>query len=104
MHDRIKLSAVHMAAALAGMAALGGATGASGAENTAAALLDPAYLARNVCGPIPQRRTELFKPGFQLAAGEVGGGAAAAGHGPRLYTNLGSMTFPITTRSPETQR
>lgn len=106
MHDRIKLSTAPLAAALAGMTALSGATGAFGAENAtaAAALLDPAYLARNVCGPIPQRRTEVFKPGFQLAASETGVVAAAAGQGPPLYGNLGSMTFPITTRSPETQR
>jgi predicted Zn-dependent protease len=79
------------------------ATGAAERAGGAAQLLDPAYMARNICGPIPQRRTELYKPGYQLAAAQAGA-AATASRGPRLYDNLGTLSYRITTRSPDAQR
>ena len=74
---------------LAGAAAFG-ATPVPAAEAPGAAqLLDPAYLVANICAPIPARRTELYKPGYQLAAAQAGSTAAAAAErGPVLYDNL----------------
>jgi tetratricopeptide (TPR) repeat protein len=92
-----------LAVTAAATAALGTAAARAGADDPAASLLDPAYVARSVCGPTPQRRTEVFKPGFQLAAGGSGT-AAPAEAGPRLRDDLGSLTFPVTTADPEAQR
>jgi tetratricopeptide (TPR) repeat protein len=96
--------AARLGAGMAGVLALGQVV-AGGAEQPsgAAQLLDPAYLARNVCGPVPQRRTELYKPGYQLATARAGA-AAAQDTGPRLYDDLGRLSYPVTTRSQEAQR
>lgn len=81
---------------------LGAAEVPAAAAGGAADLLDPAYVARQVCGPIPTQRTELYKPGFQMAA--AAGGAAAGGEtGPPLYDTLGRLTYPVSTRSADAQ-
>jgi tetratricopeptide (TPR) repeat protein len=71
-----------------------------------AELLDPAAVARHVCGPMPKRRTEGFKPGFQLATAQDAALAAAKApaSAPPLFGNLGSMSWPVTTRSETAQR
>ena len=81
---------------------LGAAEVPAAAAGGATDLLDPAYVARQVCGPIPTQRTELYKPGFQMAAA-AGGAAAGAKSGPPLYDTLGQLTYPISTRSAEAQ-
>lgn len=96
-------SAVRLGTALAGIAMLAGPGLAAGPED-AAKLLDPAYMAKNICGPVPKRRTELYKPGFQLAVAQAAAPQAAADEGPRLYDNLGTLSWPVTTRSPDAQR
>jgi tetratricopeptide (TPR) repeat protein len=102
MLTRTGVRAALLGSALAGAATLHAA--ASWAETPASGgqLLDPAYLAKNICGPIPQRRTELYKPGYQLAAAR--NDPAAAAPAPRLLDDLGTLTFPVSTRSPEAQR
>ena len=71
-----------------------------------AELLDPAAVARHVCGPTSKRRTEGFKPGFQLATAQDAALAAAKvpASAPPLFDNLGSMSWPVTTRSETAQR
>jgi tetratricopeptide (TPR) repeat protein len=93
-----------------GGAATFGATPVPAAEAPGAAqLLDPAYMAANICAPIPTRRTELYKPGYQLAAAQAGAAAAAAAaeaadRGPVLHDNLGTLSYAVATRAPEAQR
>ncbi len=92
--------------ALAGsaMAPAGGADARS--PGGIAELLDPAAVARHVCGPMPKRRTEGFKPGFQLATAQDAAlaEAKAPASAPPLFDNLGSLTWPVTTRSETAQR
>lgn len=92
-----------LGSALAGVALLGADPSRAGAPAAASALLDPAYVAQSVCGPIPQRRTELYKPGFQLTVQQAAGAPARAAE-PRLRDDLGTLSFPVTTRAPEAQR
>lgn len=92
-----------LGSALAGVALLGADPSRAGAPAAASALLDPAYVAQSVCGPIPQRRTELYKPGFQLAVQQAAGVPARAAE-PRLRDDLGTLSYPVTTRAPEAQR
>jgi tetratricopeptide (TPR) repeat protein len=102
--NRIRKAAL-LGTALAGCAALWGSVLAAGPSSDAAKLLDPAYVARSACGPIPSRRTEVYKPGYQLAAAKaVATGAPVADPGPRLFDNLGTLSWPVTTRSPQAQR
>jgi tetratricopeptide (TPR) repeat protein len=94
-----------LGSALASCAVLWGTVPAAGQPSDASKLLDPAYVARSACGPIPKRRTELYKPGYQLAAAQaVAAATPMADPGPRLYDNLGTLSWPVTTRSPEAQR
>lgn len=102
MSNRIERRLAALATTLAACAALGFPAMAQTAGD-AASLLDPAHLARNICGPIPQRRTEMFKPGYQLAAAARVPAAAKAA-APRLRDDLGALTFPVTTAAPEAQR
>ncbi|HEX6014739.1 MAG TPA: hypothetical protein VFY87_23695 [Geminicoccaceae bacterium] len=100
--------AVLLGSTLAG-AATSGATPAPAAEAAGAAqLLDPAYMAANICAPIPARRTELYKPGYQLAVAQAGSAAVAtavaADKSPVLYDDLGTLSYPVATRAPEAQR
>lgn len=100
MHKQMSGWAALLASTAIAVAGLG-STGPAKATEGAAALLDPAAVAKNVCGPIPKRATEMFKPGFQLAAGVPAPPTAAA---PRLDDRLGSLSFPVTTAVPEAQR
>ena len=94
-----------LGSALASCAVLWGTVPAAGQPSDASKLLDPAYVARSACGPIPKRRTELYKPGYQLAAAQaVAAGTPMVDPGPRLHDNLGTLSWPVTTRSPEAQR
>lgn len=68
-------------------------------------LLDPAYVAQGICKPIPARRTELYKPGFQLAqAAATRTADRITDAGPQLFENLGSLSYPVTTTSELAQR
>jgi tetratricopeptide (TPR) repeat protein len=71
-----------------------------------AELLDPAAVARHLCGPTSKRRTEAFKPGFQLATAQDAAVAAAKAPPavPPLFDNLGTLTWPATTRGGTAQR
>ena len=80
-----------------------GGTGAASAPGIAE-LLDPAAVALNTCGPIPKRRTEMFKPGFQLAVAEAAATRQATSDAPPLWDDLGALTWPVTTRSGTAQR
>ena len=84
-------------------AAAGAVAGSAEQTPAAAQLLDPAYVARQACGPV-KRKSEFFNPGFQIAAAQAAtqeNGQAAA---PKLYDDLGTLTDPVTTRAPDAQR
>lgn len=82
-------------------ALVSGSSMVGGASPDAALLLDPAYVARNVCLSPAQRKTEVFKPGFQMIAAAAT--AAPVTSEPELYGDLGSSSWKITARSPEAQ-
>jgi tetratricopeptide (TPR) repeat protein len=90
--------------------ALAGSTltsaGGAGAGNPPgiAELLDPAAVARHVCGPTPKRPTEMFKPGFQLAVAQAATAAQPAAATPPLWDNLGGLSWPVTTKGGTAQR
>jgi len=65
-------------------------------------LLDPAYLAQQICRGMP-RKAEFFKPGAFIALAQAAPTADAAA-GPALRDDLGTLSVPVTTRSPEAQR
>ena len=89
---------------LVGAAAFGVALVPAAEAEGAAELLDPAYVAASICAPIPARRTELYKPGYQLAAAQAAFATAAATRAPILYDELGTLSYAVTTRAPEAQR
>ena len=62
------------------------------ATNNAAELLDPAYVAGQICGPIPKQRTELYKPGLQIVATAPG---ATAEHETAQRSTAIWVTSPI---------
>ena len=66
------------------------------------ALLDPAYVARQLCGAM-QRKTEFFKPGAFIAIAQAAQSTDAAA-GPTLRDDLGRFSLQVTTRSPDAQR
>ena len=104
------MSAYKLAFAVLTTTALAGSTlssaGGTGAASTPgiAELLDPAAVALNTCGPIPKRRTEMFKPGFQLAVAEAAATRQATSDAPPLWDDLGALTWPVTTRNGTAQR
>ena len=104
------MSAYKLAFAVLTTTALAGSTlSSAGGAGTASApgiaeLLDPAAVALNTCGPIPKRRTEMFKPGFQLAVAEAAATRQATSDAPPLWDDLGALTWPVTTRSGTAQR
>lgn len=102
MRNQTRRQGARLALLLASAAVLTDVAAARAAGD-GAKLLDPIYIAQSICGPIPQRRTEMFKPGFQLAAAQQNKAAVTA-LGPSLRDDLGNLTFPITTRAPEAQR
>jgi hypothetical protein len=67
----------------------------------AAVLLDPTYVATQVCGGM-QRKAEFFKPGALIATAQAAG-AAAAERTPELRADLGTLAVPVTTRTPAAQ-
>jgi tetratricopeptide (TPR) repeat protein len=100
---RIRRAAL-LGSTLAGAATFGATTAQAAEARSAAQLLDPAYMAANICTPIPARRTELYKPGYQLTAAQAGSTAAAATEAPVLYEELGTLSYTVTTRAPGAQR
>jgi tetratricopeptide (TPR) repeat protein len=73
------------------------------ASNTSQ-LLDPAYLAQQICRGM-QRKAEFFKPGTFMAVAQAATTAAdATTAGPALRDDLGTFSVPVSTRSPEAQR
>ena len=87
--------------ALLGSVAVAGPTvsGLTRAADGASPLLDPAYVARNVCNAV-QRRAEFFKPGALIAVAQA---AAPPASRPALRDDLGTLSVPITTRAAEAQ-
>jgi tetratricopeptide (TPR) repeat protein len=96
--------AVLMTTALAGSTLTSAGGAGAGNPSGIAELLDPAAVARHACGPIPKRRTEMFKPGFQLAVAQAATAAQPAADAPPLWDNLGSLSWPVTTKSEAAQR
>src|SRR4051794_28916155 len=81
-----------------------GALSAPGSVPGPSQLLDPTYVAQQVCGSV-QRRAEFFKPGALIAVAQAAGTAAGAPAGsPALRDDLGTFTVPVTTRAPDAQR
>ena len=72
---------------------------ATDAKSGANQLLDPAYLAQQICRGM-QRKAEFFKPGAFIALAQAAPAADAAA-GPALREDLGTLSVPVTTRSPE---
>jgi tetratricopeptide (TPR) repeat protein len=89
----------------AGMAAaLAGAPHAADTVSGPSQLLDPAYVAKQMCGAV-QRKAEFFKPGALIAVAQAAGAAGGTPSGsPALRNDLGTLTIPVTTRSAEAQR
>ena len=100
-------SAIALTAILLGSAAYGSTTISIGdlaaGQDDAAALLHPARVANQICRAV-KKRTELFNPGYQIAAVQAAAAVGGSDSGPALYDNLGSLTEPVTTRSPDAQR
>ena len=100
-------SAIALTAILLGSAAYGSATFSIGdlaaGQGDAAELLDPARVAQQICRAV-KKKTELFNPGYQIAAAQAAAAVGGSDSGPALYDNLGSLTEPVTTRSPDAQR
>ncbi|HEX6015010.1 MAG TPA: hypothetical protein VFY87_25080 [Geminicoccaceae bacterium] len=87
------------------VAVVAGAPHAADAVSGPSQLLDPAYVAKQVCGAV-QRKAEFFKPGALLAVAQAAAGAegkASAGS-PALRDDLGTLAVPVTTRVPDAQR
>ncbi|HET6520238.1 MAG TPA: hypothetical protein VFG47_10545, partial [Geminicoccaceae bacterium] len=85
--------------------AAGGATATT--EATAAQLLDPAYVARGMCGIHGKNRGALFKPRVLLAAATGGTQETLQEAGDEdvpLWNFLGDLTYPITTKDELAQR
>ena len=79
---------------------LPGTEAASGSSQ----LLDPTYLAQQICRGM-QRKAEFFKPGTFMAVAQAATTSAdAMTAGPALRDDLGTFSVAITTRSPEAQR
>lgn len=89
--------------AIAAAVTIATAEGTSPVSPGAAELLDPGYVAKSVCGPALRRKTEVFNPGFLLAATAAAAAAVPAAAEPDLYGDLGSLTWKVTTKSPEAQ-
>jgi tetratricopeptide (TPR) repeat protein len=96
--------AVLMTTALAGSTLTSAVGAGAGNPPGIAELLDPAAVARHVCGPTPKRRTEMFKPGFQLAVAQAATAAQSAADMPPLWDNLGGLSWAVTTKSETAQR
>src|SRR5688500_2356345 len=79
---------------------------AAATEASAAQLLDPAYLARGMCGTHGKNRGGFFKPRVLLAAAT--GGAQEMTREAQtdvpLWNFLGDLTYPITTKDEMAQR
>ncbi|MFL5336200.1 MAG: hypothetical protein ACJ8H8_24265 [Geminicoccaceae bacterium] len=75
---------------------------AANAVPAPSALLDPAYVARQLCGAL-HRKTEFFKPGAFIAIAQAAPSTDAAA-GPTLRDDLGTFSVQVTTRSPDAQR
>ncbi|MDX2224499.1 MAG: hypothetical protein SFV21_17235, partial [Rhodospirillaceae bacterium] len=86
-------------ALLAGCAALGAAPSRA-ADRDPAELFDPAAVARGLCAA-PTEKSGLLATLAQVAAAS---GASAVPARPPLYTDLGDITFKISTARPEAQR
>src|SRR5262245_18691797 len=89
---------------LAGIGAL--AIAGSPSAGPAAApnpLLDPAYVAKQLCGAM-QGRAEFFKPGALIAAAQAATVGSASSTAPSLRDDLGTLTVPITTHAPDAPR
>ena len=103
MHSATALTTILLGSTVVGFATLGIANAPAEQPPNAAELLDPAYVAQQVCGPV-KRKSEFFNPGFQIAAAQAATRTTNADLGPVLYDNLGTLTDPVTTRGPEAQR
>ena len=90
-------SAIALVAMLLGSAAYGSTTFSIGdlaaGQGDAAELLDPARVAQQICRAV-RKRTELFNPGYQIAAVQAAAAVGGSDSGPALYDNLGSLTEP----------
>jgi len=76
---------------------------APGAVPDSGQLLDPTYVAQQVCGSV-LRKAEFFKPGALIAVAQAASGAAETLAGsPALRDDLGTLTVTVTTRAPEAQ-
>ena len=102
MRSAIALTAILMASAAYGSTTISIGDLAAG-QDDAAELLHPARVANQICRAV-KKRTEFFNPGFQIAAAQAAAAVGGSDSGPALYDNLGTLTEPVTTRSPDAQR
>jgi hypothetical protein len=103
MRSTKALTAALLGSTVVGFATFGIANVPAEQPPSSVALLDPAYVTQQVCGPV-RRRSEFFNPGFQIAAAQAASQSTESDSGPVLYDNLGTLTDPVTTRAPEAQR
>ena len=103
MRSTIALTAVLLGGSAAYGSATFGIADLAAAQGDPAELLDPARVAQQICRAV-KKKTELFNPGYQIAAAQAAAAGDGSNSGPALYDNLGSLTEPVTTRSPEAQR
>jgi len=89
--------------ALAATAVFAGAPPSSLGAARVSELVDPAFIARSVCGP-SGARAGMFRPRVQLAAASATRIEAGDDDGPPLWDNLGDLTYPITTADELAQR
>ncbi len=87
---------------VAAFAPLGIANVPAEPQGKAIDLLDPAYVAQQICAPV-KRKTEFFNPGFQIAAAQAAVQKTGSDQDTVLYDDLGTLTDPVTTRAPEAQ-
>jgi tetratricopeptide (TPR) repeat protein len=74
-------------------------------DRQAAQLLDPAYLARGLCGGRGERQSRFLKPELLMAAATAAQPERPAEReDPPLWNSLGDLTYPITTSSEAAQR
>ena len=71
MHSTRVLTSIMLGSAVAGFTTLGIANVPAEQPSSPAKLLDPAYVAQQVCGPT-KPKSEFFNPGFQ-DRGDTGG-------------------------------
>ncbi len=72
-------------------------------ERMLAELLDPALIARTLCGSHGQARGGFFRPEFRLALAGAAKADAPKEDGPPLWDNLGDYSYSITTDNPKAQ-